>query len=92
MLTDQDCAACIQKVLCVTEKLQGKWTLQILCAMRTTPVRLSQLTRLLPSASKKPLRASLRTLESSEIDVRRDMSDAVLRVEYDFAERPYALF
>ena len=65
--------------------LQGKWKLQILCAMRTEPVRLSQLTRRIPSASKKALRASLRSLEAAEIVVRRDLSSTVLHVEYDFA-------
>ncbi len=70
----------------MTEMLQGKWKLQILCAMRTEPVRLSQLTRLIPSASKKALRASLRSLEIAEIVVRRDMSNTVLHVEYDFAD------
>jgi len=66
--------------------LQGKWTLRILCAMRSQPIRLSQLTRLIPSASKKALRASLRSLEAAEIVVRHDMSGIVLHVEYDFAE------
>jgi DNA-binding HxlR family transcriptional regulator len=70
----------------VTEMLQGKWKLQILCAMRTEPVRLSTLTRIIPLASKKALRASLRSLEVAEIVVRRDMSTNVLHVEYDFAE------
>jgi DNA-binding HxlR family transcriptional regulator len=64
--------------------LQGRWKLQILCAMRTEPVRLSQLTRRIPSASKKALRASLRSLEAAEIVVRRDLSSTVLHVEYDF--------
>ena len=32
---DQECLAYIHKVSRVTEMLQGKWTLQILCAMRT---------------------------------------------------------
>ena len=75
----------IRKVSYVTEMLQGKWTLPILCAMRTEPVRLSQLKRLIPSASKKALRAALRDLESANVIVRRDLSGTVLRVEYDFA-------
>jgi DNA-binding HxlR family transcriptional regulator len=82
----QDCAAYISKVSRVTEMLQGKWKLQILCAMRTEPVRLGQLTRLIPSASKKALRESLRSLEAAGIVVRRDMSITVLHVEYDFAD------
>jgi DNA-binding HxlR family transcriptional regulator len=33
--------------------LQRKWTVRILSAMRTRPVRLSELKRAIPSASKK---------------------------------------
>lgn len=49
----------------VVELLQGKWTVQILCAMRTRPVRLSELRRAIPPASKKALTASLRSLEAA---------------------------
>jgi hypothetical protein len=34
---------------------QSKWKVQILCGMRTGPVRLGQLARLIPAASKKML-------------------------------------
>ena len=81
-----DCAGYIQRVSKLTELLHGKWKLEILCAMRNEPVRLSQLQRLMPSASKKGLRASLRSLESTGIVVRRDLSVTVLHVEYDFAD------
>lgn len=37
----------------VVELLQGKWTVQILCAIRTGPVRLSELKREISFASKK---------------------------------------
>jgi DNA-binding HxlR family transcriptional regulator len=83
---DQKCTTYIRRVSQVTDMLRGKWTLQILCSMHAEPVRLSQLTRLIPSASKKALRASLRSLEAAEIVVRHDKSDAVLHVEYDFAD------
>jgi len=79
-----DCAAHIQRVSQVTEIVHGKWKLRILCAMRTKPVRLSQLMRY-PGASKKALRASLRPWNRRMV-VRRDMSGAVLHVEYDFAD------
>jgi DNA-binding HxlR family transcriptional regulator len=82
----EECVEYIRKVSQVTELLQGKWRLQILCAMRTGPVRLGQLTRLIPSASKKTLRASLKSLELAGIVVRHDMSDTVLHVEYDFED------
>jgi DNA-binding HxlR family transcriptional regulator len=82
---NQDCTEYIRRVSKVTELVHGKWTLQILCAMRYEPVRLSQLQRLIPSASKKALRASLRFLESMHVVLRRDMSDVAPHVEYDFA-------
>jgi DNA-binding HxlR family transcriptional regulator len=83
---ESDCASSVEKISFVTELLRGKWTLQVLCSMQTKPVRLGQLTRLLPSASKKALLACLRELESARIIVRRDLSETVLRVEYDYAD------
>jgi DNA-binding HxlR family transcriptional regulator len=53
-----------------TKLLQGKWRIQILCVMRMGPVRFGQLTRFIPSASKKALTANLRELESSGVVVR----------------------
>ncbi len=79
-----DCVTHMRKVALVTSLLQRKWSLHILCAMRHGPVRLSQLTRLIPKASKKALRAGLRDLESARVIIRRDLSGNVLHVEYDF--------
>ena len=64
---------------------QGKWRVEILCAMRSEPVRVGQLSRLIPGSSKKMLAHNLRQLEADGIVLRRDMSDMVLHVEYDFA-------
>jgi DNA-binding HxlR family transcriptional regulator len=83
---DEKCVSYIRTVTQVTKMLQGKWTLQILCAMRNSPVRLGQLTRMIPAASKKALRSNLRALEDAEIVVRRDLSSKVLHVEYDFSD------
>lgn len=85
-MIDKDCTDYIRRVERVTEVLEGKWKLKVLCAMRDEPVRLSHLTRLLPSASKKALRATLRELEEAQIVVRSDLSGTVLHVEYDFAD------
>ena len=62
----------------------GKWNVQILCALRPGPIRLGQLARLIPDASKKVLTQSLRKLEAEGIVVRKDFSDVVLHVEYAF--------
>lgn len=83
---NDDCVGYIRKLERVTELIQGKWALQILCALRHRPIRLSQLKRLHPLASKKALRATLRSLEERKIIVRRDLSDKVLHVEYNFSD------
>ncbi len=69
----------------VIRLLQGK-TIEILYAMRLHPVRLSELRRNIPFASKKSLSASLKLLRAKGIIVRHDLSDSLLHVEYDFAE------
>ena len=67
-----------------TETLfQGKWQVHVLCALRRGPVRIGQLGRLIPGASKKVLTQILRKLESQGIVVRIDLSDLVLHVEYE---------
>lgn len=60
--------------------------MQILCDLLDGPVRLSQLRRLMPAASKKALTANLKSLEKLHLIVRRDMSNSVLHVEYEIAK------
>lgn len=74
--------ACIQKaraLTCSASKaaalLQGKWRVHVLCAMRGGPVRLGQLSRLLPEASKKVLMTESKQLVSSGLVERGDLSD-----------------
>jgi len=73
--------------LTVAVLFQSKWRVQILCAMRSGPVRLGPPARLIPGASKKMLTQNLRQLEADGIVVRKDMSDLVLRIEYDLARQ-----
>ncbi len=54
--------------------------------MRSEPVRLGQLARLIPGASKKVLTQNLRQLEAEGIVSRRDLGDVVLHVEYELHE------
>jgi DNA-binding HxlR family transcriptional regulator len=63
--------------------LHGKWRVQILCAMCAGPVRLGELSRAIPRASKKVLTQNLRDLEAAGIVTRIDFSDLVLHVEYE---------
>ncbi len=62
---------------------RGKWQIALLCAMRGGSVRIGQLSRSIPGASKKVLAQSLRRLEADGIIIRRDLSDQVLHVEYN---------
>ena len=66
--------------------LQGKRKIEILCILRLGPVRLGQLSRLIPSASKKVLTENLRQLQVSGIIVRHDLSGTVRHIEYDLEE------
>ena len=54
--------------------------------MRSGPIRLGQLARIVPGASKKMLTQNLRQLEADAIVVRKDMSDLVLHIEYELDE------
>ena len=69
-----------------TKLLQGKWVIDILWVMRDRPIRLSELKRQIPTASKKALTARLRQLEAARIVQRHDLSNSVLHVEYSVAE------
>jgi DNA-binding HxlR family transcriptional regulator len=75
-----------QNVLSAAKLLQAKWMIEILCAVRERPVRLSELKRKFPLASKKALTARLRYLEAARIVQRRDLSGAVLHVEYSLTD------
>ncbi|KAA6462856.1 helix-turn-helix transcriptional regulator [Acidobacteria bacterium AB60] len=80
---DFECAERTARVLAL---LKGAWTLHVLCATKGRPVRLSELKRMMPFASKKALTASLRSLEAMQVIVRRDLSSVSLHVEYEIAE------
>jgi DNA-binding HxlR family transcriptional regulator len=69
-----------QDVSHAIELLRAKWTIPIVCAMRERPVRLSELRRLLPAASKKALVASLRILEAKDLVLRKELSNRTLHV------------
>ena len=62
--------------------LQGKWKLRILTQLKHGPIRLSQLRKIFPDASKKMLTLHLRELEQDGIVVRSDLSGRRRHVEY----------
>lgn len=79
---EEYCRSCTDTIRVV----QGKWKMHILCAIRSRPVRLGQLVRELPTASKKVLTANLRELEVAGLVIRRDLGGSVPHVEYDFKD------
>lgn len=80
---NESCAAQVSRIV---ELFRGKWTIQILCAMREHPVRLSELKREIPYAFKKALPVSLRALEAAQLVLGRDLSSSVSHVESELAE------
>ena len=84
-MTDEDCIKYSASASHALDLMRGKWTMQILCVMRSGPVRLGQLGRTIPAASKKVLTANLRELVSMGVVVRREFTGTVRHVEYDFA-------
>ena len=72
-------AASAQSALCL---VRGKWKIAILVQMIDRPVRLGQLRRLIPGASKKVLVQQLHQLERDGIIVRTDLSVRIRHVEY----------
>jgi DNA-binding HxlR family transcriptional regulator len=62
--------------------IRGKWKVAILVTMLDRPVRLGQLRRLIPHASKKVLVQQLHDLEKDGIIDRTDLSGKIKHVEY----------
>lgn len=83
---DDDEISYIRTVSSVADLLQGKWSAEILCAMRHGPIRFGELRRKIPRASKKALTARLRYFESHNVVQRRDLSRSQLHVEYSITE------
>ena len=65
--------------------IQGKWKIGILSRLQHGPLRLSQLRRLFPGASKKMLTQQLREMEKDGLVVRSDWSAKVRHVEYSLS-------
>ncbi len=65
--------------------IHGKWKIGILTRLKHGPLRLSQLRRMLPGASKKMLTQRLREMEEDGLIVRSDHSTKVRHVEYSLA-------
>ena len=66
--------------------IQGKWKIGILSNLQRGPVRLSQLRRMFPQASKKMLAQQLREMERDGLIIRTDLSGRLRHVEYSLSE------
>jgi DNA-binding HxlR family transcriptional regulator len=62
--------------------IQGKWKMRILSQLQQGPVRLSQLRKMFPGASKKMLTQHLREMEEDGLIIRTDLSAKMRHVEY----------
>ncbi len=65
--------------------IQGKWKIGILSSVQRGSVRLSQLRRTFPQASKKMLAQSLREMERDGLIIRTDLSGRLRHVEYSLS-------
>jgi DNA-binding HxlR family transcriptional regulator len=62
--------------------IQGKWKTRILSRVQHGPVRLGELRRIFPEASKKMLTQHLREMEKDGLVIRKDLSGRLRHVEY----------
>ena len=81
-ISSRDRAKIVSSAQSALGLIRGKWKLPILVTMLNGPVRLGQLRRLIPSASKKVLVQQLHELENDGIIVRTDLSRRIKHVEY----------
>ncbi|WP_415009260.1 winged helix-turn-helix transcriptional regulator [Amaricoccus sp.] len=75
--------AYVEKVALASKVVSGRWRIEVLCALREAPVRLSALLRMFPLASKKCPISNLRFLEVAGIVARRGLSTSALDAEYE---------
>ena len=66
--------------------IQGKWKMRILSQLQHGPIRLSQLRKMFPDASKKMLTQHLREMEEDGLVIRTDLSTKLRHVEYSLED------
>jgi DNA-binding HxlR family transcriptional regulator len=75
-----------QSVQLAIALIHGKWKIGILSNLQRGPVRLSQLRRMFPLASKKMLAQQLREMERDGLIIRTDLSGRLRHVEYSLSD------
>ena len=83
---DEDRSKTAQRAASAIALLHGKWTSGILLTMAGDPIRISELLRCFPLASKKMVIESLHHLESRGLIRRLDLSRSVRHVQYHLAD------
>lgn len=73
------------------EVIGGKWTAVILAHLKESPLRFSELRRLIPDVTEKMLTQRLRALEAEGVVSRRVVSTTPLHVEYDLSDEGRSL-
>jgi DNA-binding HxlR family transcriptional regulator len=66
--------------------IQGKWKVGILSSLKRGPVRLSQLRRMFPQASKKTLGQHLHEIEKDGFIIRTDLDGRLRHMEYSLSD------
>jgi DNA-binding HxlR family transcriptional regulator len=74
-----------QSVQLAIALIHGKWKIGIISNLQRGPVRLSQLRKMFPQASKKMLAQHLREMERDGLIVRTDLSGRLKHVEYSLS-------
>jgi DNA-binding HxlR family transcriptional regulator len=82
IVSRRDRARIVESAQSALGLIRGKWKFAILVTMLDGPIRLGQLRRLIPRASKKVLVQQLHELEKDGIIVRTDLSRKIKHVEY----------
>jgi DNA-binding HxlR family transcriptional regulator len=82
IVSSRDRARIVSSAQSALGMIRGKWKIPILVTMLDGPIRLGQLRRLIPRASKKVLVQQLHELEKDRIIVRTDLSGKIKHVEY----------
>jgi DNA-binding HxlR family transcriptional regulator len=75
-----------QSVQLAIALIHGKWKIGIISNLQRGPVRLSQLRRMFPQASKKMLSQQLREMERDGLIIRTDLSGRLRHVEYSLSD------
>ncbi|MGM0921285.1 MAG: winged helix-turn-helix transcriptional regulator [Bacillota bacterium] len=76
----------VYKLNCALDVIGGKWKVIILCHLRETKKRTSELRKLMPEISQRMLTQKIRELEEDGIVIRKVYSQIPPKVDYSLSE------